>query len=253
MKNTLPLLIVLTLFVAACTREERAPKEAEVREDTKEAREPVAIVGGKKIYKEDIGEGDLNQAIQNELLYQIGVESGIDKEIASRVEDYKRSAIIDAVTNKLISEIHPEVTEEEVLDYYNTHQSDYTTIELVEVEFPTLEMTKLFAERLNETKEVKRTIREFEESQGASITTKPAKRVVELFGSAIEVGTTSPIAERDGKFILTVIAGKRPSTIDDIYDIIYEKIEVMKIEEAFRRKIDELKQQKGVKILKPAQ
>ncbi|MEM4658311.1 MAG: hypothetical protein QXX77_07825 [Candidatus Methanosuratincola sp.] len=253
MKNAILLLLVLPLMVAACAREERVQKEEKAHEEAKEAREPVAIVGGKKIYSEDIGEGDLNQAIQDELLYQIGVESGIDKAIATRVEEYKRSAIIDAMTNKLISEIHPEVTDEEVHDYYNTHQSDYTTVELIEAEFPTIEMARLFAERVNETKDVKRAIREFEESKGASIVTKPNKRVVELFGSAIEVGTASPIAEIDGRFGLTVVAAKRPSTIDDVYDIIYEKLQVMEIEDAFRRKIEELKRQKDVKILKPAQ
>jgi len=109
-----------------------------------DTRTPLAQVGDNILYKEDvqkvlpkyITESDstlwindfINRWIRKELLVLTAEEnlSPEQKDVSKKLEDYKNSLLIYRYKNQLLSQkLDTLITNEEINDYYNSHEKDY--------------------------------------------------------------------------------------------------------------------------------
>ncbi len=107
MKRLFPLLALIILFALGCEKEkkEETQKPAGTTEaiSTKETSQTptekkiLARVNGRPIYEEDLGGRPLESAINDEILYESGIKSGLDKKFETRFEQYKKRFIVKAL------------------------------------------------------------------------------------------------------------------------------------------------------------
>jgi len=98
----------------------------------------VARVNGQAIYEDDLGGGNLEYAISEEIIYQEGLRQGIDKKYRNKVRDFERSLIIRDIKQSLLENAEPtkKVSHEEIKDYYEKNKDKYSHVRVYEISFP---------------------------------------------------------------------------------------------------------------------
>jgi hypothetical protein len=141
MKNLLILMSLLTLFTLGCKSSKEKVQEGtpqkqatsgsatKSEEAGKAEKTVVARVNGTPIYKEELRGMPLQSAINDEILYQEGLNQGLDKKLADKVNEYKRTIIIGNVKKEIMlkaAKNEPKtVNDEEIQEYYNSHKDRY--------------------------------------------------------------------------------------------------------------------------------
>lgn len=112
--------------------------------DTDSATEPqkegkiVARVNGSPIYEEDLNGRNLNFVITEEIIYQAGLEQGVDEDIKRMVDDYERMLIIKKTKQSMIENMEPSkpISDEEIQEYYERNKSSYVQAKIQEITVP---------------------------------------------------------------------------------------------------------------------
>jgi hypothetical protein len=132
-KFLLPLLATFVLFAWGC---DRIAKKHEAKHTTEVSNKTViARVNGKPIYKEDLRGRPLEIAIDTEILYEAGMKQGLDKEVESAVEDYRKRLVVAAVQREIIQGLpkEEEVSQAEVEEYFKQNKSKYTAMSFKQI------------------------------------------------------------------------------------------------------------------------
>ena len=115
--------ILILIVITSCS------PEGVKNEGSKESKnsEAVAKVGTSTIYKEDIGNRNLEDYINEEIYYQEGVKKGYDQKIEEQLQNFRRSNIValsmrDVIDNYL--KANP-VTQEDIDAYYDKNKNEY--------------------------------------------------------------------------------------------------------------------------------
>lgn len=250
------LIVPLFILTASCERDdngkrsEKPPSRKEIAKTKKPIREPVAVVGGHPIYKEDIADRSLDEAIEEEILYQIGIERKIDKEVEKDVTLYKRSLIVEKTQERIISELKPVISEEELLNYFNKNRSLFSTIELMDITVPDRDIASEIKDRIYDGEDIDALLSELqgEEELAGQITSKSYNRVVDVFSEALEENAQSVIIDENGKYKVVVLLAKRPATLKESYELVSNRLRDRKTEEAFTDLMNKMKGEKKVTI-----
>jgi len=98
----------------------------------------VARVNGQAIYEDDLGGGNLEFAISEEIIYQEGLRQGIDKKYRNKVRDFEKSLIIRDIKQSLLENAEPtkKASHEEIKDYYEKNKDKYSHVRVYEISFP---------------------------------------------------------------------------------------------------------------------
>jgi PPIC-type PPIASE domain len=141
MKRLFPLLALIILVSLGCGKSEKKtekPKEVASSSQTAQTNAPdriIARVNGKPIYEKDLGGRPLEYLITDEILYQDGLKSGLDKKLEPRIEQFKKSLIVNAMKNEIVNKLpkDEEVSDKEIEDYYKANESRYTHMHVKEM------------------------------------------------------------------------------------------------------------------------
>jgi len=133
MRKLFPGLALLILFTLGCERSEKVEeaKKAEPVSDKKIA----ARINGRPIYEEDLRGIPLKDVIDYEILYEVGLKRGLDKEVEMQVEDYKKRLIVTTLQKEIVPNRPKEevVSEEEIQEYYKQNVSKYKAMSFKEI------------------------------------------------------------------------------------------------------------------------
>ena len=149
MKTALPVLLTVLLFLSACgqsgTNEKTgAGGQQPGSNNTTGIAKPersgkvVARVNGVPIYEDELNGRPVESLVTDEILYQEGLGEGLEKKYQEKVMQYQMSMVLREVKEKILSGMPPEkeVTEQELLDYYNSAKdTNYTNLRVVEINF----------------------------------------------------------------------------------------------------------------------
>ena len=270
MDNTLKILIfiiAIPLFLSACSKDEETSDsyesvqqkriekmaEAEKKKFLESQKKPLAIVNGKKIFEGDLENGDLNQTITNEVLYQVAVDRGIDKEVKPQVDNYERNLVLNKIKEQIRSDIHPEVTEEEISSYYKDHKDEYTLVEIEEIATSKEDLAYDVRREALKGTEFKSIPALFNTDNTVNVTYRSNSSIVGIFFSdAIKIGQVSQVIGSDDEFIVQKVVSKREPNYEELRDIISISLLKEKTQNSYSDKIEALKKEKKVEILAEA-
>jgi hypothetical protein len=108
----------------------------------------VALVNGIPVYKSDLHKNTLDEAIDDELLYQAALKVGVDKVIEPLIENYKKTEIISYY-----------ISDEDIRDFYN--KGDFESISVNEISFTSDKLAKEFYKRANSGEDFLRLANEY--------------------------------------------------------------------------------------------
>lgn len=97
----------------------------------------VAYVNGVPVYEDELRGGTVDMAVTNEILFQEGLRRGVDKKYEQQVEDFRTSLVVREVRMDIMENLPPmkEVTDEDILQYYNRSKDKYSAYHMVEINF----------------------------------------------------------------------------------------------------------------------
>ncbi len=265
--NSILLIIIIPLVFLACSKDEEAVDsyesvkqqrlkkmtEAEKKKFLESQKKPLAIVNGKKIFESDLENGDLNLTVANEVLYQVAVDRGIDKEVRPQVISYERSLLLDIIKQQIKDEINPTVSEEETSSYYNDHKDEYTKVEMEELATSMEDLAyDLRREALKGT-DFKSIPALFNTENSQNVTFRSNSSIVGIFFSdAIKIGQISQVIDSNNQYIIQKVISKNEPTYEELRDVISANLLKQKIQNSYDEKIESLKKEKKVEILAEA-
>ncbi len=265
--NTLLLILTIPFVFSACSKDEdksdtyesvkqnriEMMAEAEKKKFLESQKKPLAIVNGKKIFESDVENGDLNQTVTNEVLYQVAEDRGIDKEVKPQVDNYERNLVLSKIKEQIKNEIQTEVTEEEISSYYKDHKDEYTLVEMDELATSNEDMAYDVRREALKGTDFRSIPGLFNTENSQNVTFRTSTSIVGIFFSdAIKIGQVSQVIESDDQYIIQKIASKREPTYEELRDVISVNLLKQKTQNSYNDKIEELKKEKHVEILAEA-
>ena len=149
MKTVLPVLLTVLLFLYACgqsgTKEKAGSGDQQPcssnttgRVKPEKSGKVVAKVNGVPIYEDELNGRPVDSLVTDEILYQKGLSEGLEKKYQDKITQYQMSLVMRDVKDEILSGMPPEkeVTEQEMLDYYNkAKDTNYTNLRVEEINF----------------------------------------------------------------------------------------------------------------------
>jgi hypothetical protein len=153
MKILLPILLTALLLSSACgqsgTKEQPQGKTDNAGQEQNGSAETalakpesnskvVARVNGVPIYEDELNGMPVDLLITDEILYQKGLNEGLDKKYEDKIRQYRMSLVVLEVKNKFMANQPPEeeITDEDLLEYYNSAKDiSYTNVRSEEINF----------------------------------------------------------------------------------------------------------------------
>ncbi len=104
----------------------------------------VALVNGMPVYKTDLGKRTIDEAIDDEILYQAALKVGVGKVIEPLIENYRKTQIIDYYKDKIPAS-RLVISDQDIRDYYDN--GDYESMSVSEVSFTSDKLAREFYNR----------------------------------------------------------------------------------------------------------
>ncbi|GJM16966.1 MAG: hypothetical protein DHS20C13_22930 [Thermodesulfobacteriota bacterium] len=120
------------------TTDNQSAIEPESTVEPERAGKVVARVNGKSIYEDDLNGKNLDFVITEEIIYQVGLQQGVDEEIRRKVRDLERILVIQKTKASLREDMPPakEITDEDIQKYYDNNKDKYMHVRIHEISMP---------------------------------------------------------------------------------------------------------------------
>src|SRR3990172_12616 len=135
MKKLIPLLGLLILIAWGCGKSEK--KEGTQKIETATDKKIVARVNGRPIYEGALKGRPLENVIDYEIFYEVGLKQGLDKKFEGDVEEYRKRLIVASLQKDILAkQSKEEITEQEIEEYYKQNEDKFNIMnfELIVVE-----------------------------------------------------------------------------------------------------------------------
>lgn len=98
----------------------------------------VARINGNPIYEDDIKGRNMNFVITEEIIYQLGLQQGVDEEITKKVKDIERVMIIQKAKESMMENMEPTkgISDEEIQKHYEENKEKYSHVRIHEITVP---------------------------------------------------------------------------------------------------------------------
>lgn len=270
MRNLLLALLLIPVFITACSRDEKktedyterevlsqhhyAKKDAtQAEQEPKEPtikKKPLAKVNGVEIYEEDLENGNLDLTVKNEVLFQEAIDLGLDKVVEPQVRDYEKRLLLKLLKQELRKDIDPKVSEEEVAKYYKNHKHEYTLVEVEELITADKEVAEEVRKEALKDTDFQEIVKLHTTEGGQQVTYQQTSNVVVgVFSEAVDLGQVSQVIESDGWFIVQKVINKSSPGFDDLKDTIAIYLTKEKADKEYAAKLENLKKEKNVEII----
>jgi hypothetical protein len=268
MKTVLPVLLTVLLFLSACgqsgNKESSGEKagtgnQAEISNNTAGRVKPeksgkvVAKVNGVPIYQDELNGRPVESLVTDEILYQEGLSEGLEKKYQEKIMQYQMSLVLREVKDKIMSGMPPEkeVTEQELLDYYNSAKDiNYTNLRVEEINFTDKELGDQILKMAQEGKDFNDIVKAL---PGAGSEVKVNElgydRKLNAFFEVKEVGAISNIVnKKDGTYSVLKIEELHVIPFDSAKNTIKFIVESLKKAAAYNQYAQKIAKDKNYNV-----
>lgn len=210
MKTVLPILLIVLLFLSACGQSgtKESPGDNGGRFKPEKSGKVVARVNGVPIYEDELNGLPVESLITDEILYQEGLSEGLEKKYQEKVIQYQMSLVVREVKDRILSNMPPdkEITEQELLDYYNSAKDlNYTNLRVEEINFTDKKLGDQILKMAKEGKDFNDILKELPpdvtETTEVKVNQLGYDRKQNMFFEVKETGAVSNIVDKkDGTF-----------------------------------------------------
>src|SRR3989304_7409389 len=124
MKKLIPLLGLLILIAWGCGKSEK--KEGTQKIETATDKKIVARVNGRPIYEGALKGRPLEEVIDYEIIYEVGLKQGLDKKFEKDVEEYRKRLIVTSLQKDIVAnQPKEEISEQEIEEYYKQNEDKF--------------------------------------------------------------------------------------------------------------------------------
>ncbi len=125
MKRLFPFLALLIIFAWGCEKSEK--KEETQKIETSTCKKIVARVNERPIYEGALKGRPLEEVIDYEIIYEVGLKQGLDKKFEKDVEEYRKRLIVTSLQKDILAnQPKEEISEQEIEEYYKKNKDKYT-------------------------------------------------------------------------------------------------------------------------------
>lgn len=206
MKTVLPVLLIVLLFLSACGQSgtKESPGDEGGRFKPEKSGKVVARVNGVPIYKDELNGQSVDSLVTDEIIYQEGLSEGLEKKYQEKVMQYQMSLVVREVKDRVISELPPEkeITEEELLNYYNSAKDlKYTNLRVEEINFTDKKLGEQILKMAKDGKDFNDIVKELpadvSETAEVKVNQLGYDRKLNMFFEVKEVGSVSNIVDKE--------------------------------------------------------
>lgn len=227
--------------------------ETKTETDAKETGDDkvIAIVNGNPIYEKELrGNKTLDDLIMNEIFYLEGLDRGLDEKFEKQVNDYKKRIITSAVHKQMINKISdPEVTEEEMKEYYENNKSKYTHLTVKQLSVEDEDSAKEIRTKLLDGKTAEDITEEYEDGDTA-VTVRETRLPTNLNDrfDKLESGSVSEVVKGQRGYDVMVITQVQSIPFEKAKPAIRHNVIGTKRGEAMQREADKIKEKLGIEV-----
>jgi hypothetical protein len=221
----------------------------------KDLKTVVARINGRPIYKEEVGEEPLERVIDEEILYEIGLKQGLDKnkKLEEKVERYKKRLIINAVRAQILDNIgkkEPKVSDEEIENYYKENENRYRYLSLKAIITNDRKVAEEIHKRALKGEDFEKIVSDYSNNSGKEVTLRElsfTRRYNDIFKGK-EIGSVSNIIQEGNRFIILKVTDVRQIELQRVKPAIRTTIAAQKKGEALHDYIEKLKKENNIKV-----
>ncbi|MEW6146074.1 MAG: hypothetical protein AB1598_13770 [Thermodesulfobacteriota bacterium] len=268
MKILIPILLTALLLSSACGQSgtEKSPEGKtgnagqEQNGSTEAAKakpernsKVVARVNGVPIYEDELNGRPVDSLITDEILYQKGLNEGLDKKYEDRIREYRMSLVVMEVKNKFTESQPPEekITDEDLLEYYNSAKDTaYTSIRAEEINFKDEGLGGQIIKMAKEGKNLQDIAKDLSDAESEMKVSDPGyDKKYNAYFDVKEVGSVSSVIRKpDGTYSVLKILEVKVIPYDKIKSKIGHTIEARRKGAAFNKYAREVAQQDGFTV-----
>jgi hypothetical protein len=220
------------------------PKESAAKEN-----QIIARVNGKPIFREDLSRKGLNQAIMNEIFYQEGLRTGVDKSVEDKVEKYKRELVVGIIIGEYLDALPDlqKVSDEEIERYYEDREKTFDYVRIQQVTVTDNKIAEDIMQRAKDGEDLAKIAKELSVPIKTS-GIKPNVLAKKNIFSTIEVGSLSDIVEDGGTYKIFKIIAIGSYPLSKFKSIIISKIKSQKRSQALQEYMDQIIKDNNIKV-----
>ena len=268
MKKFLPILLICLTFLSAC--DQSGTKECPADNSVKASQEKsgnavtvlfkpersgkvVARVYGVPIYEDELNGRPVESLITDEIFYQEGLKEGIDKKFQDKIREYQMRLVVWEVKGKIAENMPPEkeITDKDVLDYYNsTKDNIYTNIRVQEIQFTDKNLGEQILKSAEEGKDLQGIASSLSNPE-SQVTVKDLgfnKRLNTYFDVKKAGALSKVIEEQDGTYSILKILEVREIPFANVKNVINSNLKSRRKASAFNHYARKLAKEKGISI-----
>lgn len=258
MKRLFPFIVLFVLFTWGCGKSEKKteePKDLSPTNQTAQTNMPdrvVARINGRPIYEKDLDGRPLEYVITDEILYEEGLKRGLDKKLEPRIEQYKKSLIVNAIKNEISGKLpkDEEVSDKEIEDYYKENESRFTHMRVKEMIFDDKGLAEEAHERAIKGEDFEKIASDLSTKSGKNIPVKDlvfGVRYNDIFKGK-DVGSVSDVIQEGNEFKVVKLVEMRKIPIFKARSSIKYLILAKKKNDALRDYAEKLSKEDNIKV-----
>ncbi len=172
----------------------------------------VARVNGSPIYEEDLRGRNVEFLVTEEVIYQIGLKQGVDKDYEEQVRKYQKGLIIKGTKAKILENADPakKISDEEIQEYYDRNKDKYSYLRIHEISFPDPKMGEEIKAKAEKGEDLQEIANGYPDKPVTVSDRGFDRTMVENFSDNREVGAISEVVQKpNGTFAVLKIVEVR--------------------------------------------
>lgn len=157
----------------------------------------LARINGNPIYEDDLKGRNLEFVITEEIIYQVGLKQGIDKQYKDEVRQYEKKLVVNRTKAKIMEDAPPskKISDEEIQTYYDNNKSRYSYTRMHEISFPDVNMGKEIKEKAEKGESLQDIANSYPD-QNITVTDIGFDRVMVSKFDTQEIGSVSEVFQK---------------------------------------------------------
>lgn len=261
MKKTIPVLLTVLLLLSACGQsgtKESADKSGNTNQEPasykpESSSKVVARVNGVSIYEDELNGRPVDSLVTDEILYQEGLKEGLEKKFQNKIREYQMTLVVREIKNRVIDNMPPEkeITEKDILDYYNSMKDlNYTNYRIEEINFQDEKQGEQIIKMAEEGKSFGDIAKSLSNAE-SQVTANDLgfNKNLRIYFEAKEVGSISKVVrKKDGAFSVLKITEVKEAPYNSVKNTIKYVIEARRKGAAYDQAAKEIAKENGFTV-----
>ncbi len=258
MKNAIPVLLTVLLLLSACGQsgtKESADKSGNTNQEPasykpEKGAKVVARVNGVPIYEDELEGKTVDSLITDEILYQEGLKEGLEKKYQDKVREYQMSLVVRELKDAIIDKSPPEreITDKDLLDYYNSNKDlNYTNYRIEEINFQDEKLGEQIIKMAKEGKSFQDIAKDLSNADSqVTVTDLGFNKKLNTYFQAKDAGSISGvIRKQDGAYSVLKILESKEIPYNSVKNVIKYNIEARRTAAVYNQSAREIAKENG--------